>query len=250
MQRWAKTAVISGKAKIGKDVEIGDFAVIHDDVVLGDGSAVGAHCVLGVRGARPGSPALEIGAGAIIRSHCVFYEGSSFGPGLRTGQFVSVLPGAECGAGTQLGSYTELQGKIKIGDHTRFQSRVMVASGSMIGDCVWVFAGTIIANDPSPPSEGLLPVTIEDFAVVSINCSILPGVRIGRGAVIAAGVVLTKDAAPDSLYVGSPARLIGPTSMIMLRDGSGPAYPWTSHFARGYPEELVAQWRRTLKNAG
>jgi len=37
---------------------------------------------------------------------------------------------------------------------------------------------------------------------------------------------------------------MGPTSAILLRDGSGrPAYPWTTHFTRGYPPEVVARWQ-------
>lgn len=51
-------------------------------------------------------------------------------------------------------------------------------------------------------------VVIDDGAWIGSNVTILPGVRIGRRSVIAAGSVVTKDVEPESLYGGNPARLI------------------------------------------
>jgi hypothetical protein len=57
---------------------------------------------------------------------------------------------------------------------------------------------------------------------------------------------VTRDVAPDTVVRGVPARAIGPTNAIVMRDGSGrPAYPWTAHFHRGYPQEVVAEWTQT-----
>jgi len=48
---------------------------------------------------------------------------------------------------------------------------------------------------------------------------------------------------------GSPAKVICEASKIMLKDGSGrPAYPWTTHFYRGYPEEVVHQWLKDIED--
>jgi carbonic anhydrase/acetyltransferase-like protein (isoleucine patch superfamily) len=44
-----------------------------------------------------------------------------------------------------------------------------------------------------------------------------------------------------SIYVGSPAKNVGPTSRIKLEDGTD-AYPWTKHFKRGYPEDVIKNW--------
>ncbi|MFN8020410.1 MAG: acyltransferase [Acidimicrobiales bacterium] len=52
------------------------------------------------------------------------------------------------------------------------------------------------------------PVVIEDGAWVSTRATILPGVTIGRGAVVAAGAVVRTDVAPDTLVGGVPARLL------------------------------------------
>jgi maltose O-acetyltransferase len=53
------------------------------------------------------------------------------------------------------------------------------------------------------------PVTIEDYAWIGHRAIILPGVRIGRGAVVAAGAVVTQDVAPMAIVGGVPAKPIG-----------------------------------------
>ncbi len=52
------------------------------------------------------------------------------------------------------------------------------------------------------------PVTIEDGAWIGACAVILPGVTVGRGSIVAAGAVVTKDVAPDTLVGGVPARVI------------------------------------------
>jgi acetyltransferase-like isoleucine patch superfamily enzyme len=51
-------------------------------------------------------------------------------------------------------------------------------------------------------------VVVEDYAWIATRALILPGVTIGRGAVVAAGAVVTKDVAPQTIVGGNPARLI------------------------------------------
>lgn len=52
------------------------------------------------------------------------------------------------------------------------------------------------------------PITVEDGVWIGANCTILPGVTIGSGAVICAGSVVTKDVLPNCLYGGVPAKKI------------------------------------------
>src|SRR6185437_14368498 len=51
-----------------------------------------------------------------------------------------------------------------------------------------------------------LPVTLEDGCWIGARSTILPGVTVGRGAVVAAGAVVNKDLEPNHLYGGVPAR--------------------------------------------
>lgn len=62
----------------------------------------------------------------------------------------------------------------------------------------------------SPTFEAILhPIIIEDYVWIATRVTVLGGVRIGRGAVIAAGAVVTKDVPPYSIYGGVPAKKIG-----------------------------------------
>jgi carbonic anhydrase/acetyltransferase-like protein (isoleucine patch superfamily) len=72
---------------------------------------------------------------------------------------------------------------------------------------------------------------------------VLPGVRIGCGALVGAHSSVSRDVRPDTVAAGAPAKEVCPTSDIKLRDGSGqPAYPWRRHFHRGYPDTMVENW--------
>jgi len=53
-----------------------------------------------------------------------------------------------------------------------------------------------------------LPIIIEDGCWVGARANILPGVKIGKGCIIAAGSVVTKDCEPNGLYAGVPAKRI------------------------------------------
>ena len=60
-----------------------------------------------------------------------------------------------------------------------------------------------------PVKATLAPVTIEDYAFIGPRVIILPGVKIGKGAVVAAGAVVTKDVKDYALVVGNPAKQSG-----------------------------------------
>lgn len=63
-------------------------------------------------------------------------------------------------------------------------------------------------NDPTFPDVDDGPVTIEDYVFVGSRAMILPGVTIGRGAVVTAGAIVTKDVAPMSVVAGVPAKTV------------------------------------------
>jgi acetyltransferase-like isoleucine patch superfamily enzyme len=62
----------------------------------------------------------------------------------------------------------------------------------------------------------LRPVTVEDFVWIGSNVSIVPGVRIGEGAVVGMGAVVTKDVPPGAIVGGSPAKIIGYRDMAIF----------------------------------
>jgi maltose O-acetyltransferase len=97
-----------------------------------------------------------------------------------------------------LGCHLDLEAPITIGDRVSFGHEVLVMTSTHdVG--------------PSGRRAGALrraPVTIGDGAWLGSRCTILPGLTIGRGAVVAAGALVTKDVLPDTLVAGVPARAV------------------------------------------
>ena len=52
------------------------------------------------------------------------------------------------------------------------------------------------------------PVTVEPWAYIGVNAVLLPGVTVGRGAIVGAGAVVTADVPPFAIVVGAPAKLL------------------------------------------
>lgn len=237
------SAQIHPDARIGADVKIGAFSIIHAGVELGANSVVEAYCELGVETPLTAGRPLSIGKGAVIRSHSVFYASSSFGSGLVTGHRVTVRENTVAGLNLQIGTLCDIQGDCRIGDYVRFHSNVHIGKHSVIEDGVWIFPYVVLTNDPTPPSDTLIGCTIERFAAIATMSVILPGVRVGSGALVGAGSIVTRDVPKCHIVAGNPAKDLGTTDRIKLKDGTGrPAYPWQTHFTRGYPPDILKQW--------
>jgi UDP-3-O-[3-hydroxymyristoyl] glucosamine N-acyltransferase len=239
------SAIVDPSAKIGEGVEIGPFSIVYANVVIADGCKIGAYCELGLESPLGDGSPLVIGKDSVIRSHSVFYESSTFGENLVTGHRVTVRENTVAGINLQIGTLGDIQGDCVIGDYVRFHSNVHIGKKSRIGNYVWIFPYVVLTNDPHPPSNLLKGVEVEDFAVIATMSVILPGVKVGRGALIAAHSSLKSDAEPEMLYMGVPALKICSASKIRLQDGTRqPAYPWITHFTRGYPEDIVSKWEK------
>jgi acetyltransferase-like isoleucine patch superfamily enzyme len=237
-------ALISPRAVLGEGVAVGPWTVVHDNVTIQGNVTIESHCVIGYPTPLAEGEPLVIAEGSLIRSHSVFYEGSRFGPGLVTGHHVTVREKFVAGAGLQIGTLCDFQGHATVGDYVRTHSGVQINHGTRIGNFVWLFPHVVLTNDPHPPSDGFLAgVTVEDYAVIAAMACVLPGVRIGTRALVAAHSLVTKDVEPDSVVGGVPAKRLASTSDILLKDGSGrSAYPWMRHFHRGYPADIVRIW--------
>lgn len=112
------------------------------------------------------------------------------------------------------------KGELRIGDETwigqncffhsagglRIGARVGIGPGVMILTSEHQELGRAVAPLLSPVDTA--PVEIEDEVNLGVGAIVLPGVRIGRGARIGAGAVVTRDIAPYSVAAGSPARVL------------------------------------------
>jgi UDP-2-acetamido-3-amino-2,3-dideoxy-glucuronate N-acetyltransferase len=128
------------------------------------------------------------------------------------------LYGCSIGAGTRVGPFVEIQRGALVGARCKIQSHTFVCDGVEIGDEVFVGHGVVFVNDKRPRAtteEGtlqteedwtLLPTVVERRASLGSGAVVLGGVRIGEGALVGAGAVVTKDVEPGEVVMGNPAR--------------------------------------------
>lgn len=245
------TAQVDPDASLGQNVTIGAFTTVGPGVRLGAGSVVGPYSTLGEPTADYYDTAewpqgeLVIGANARIRSHAVVYLGSVIGESFECGHRVTIREGADIGAQVRVGTLSDIQGDCHIGDYVRFHSNVHIGMKSVVKDYVWIFPYVVLTNDPHPPSSELVGVTVEEYAAIATMSVLLPGVTVGRDALVGAGSIVGKDVAAGSVVVGNPARQVSTVDKIKNRRTGEAVYPWRDHFDRGMPWEGIGfeKWK-------
>lgn len=135
------------------------------------------------------------------------------GENSRIWQFVVVLPEAEIGADANICSHCLIENDVIIGDRVTVKSGVQLWDGLRISDDVFIGPNATFTNDRMPRSkqhpEKFLETVLEEGASVGAGAVILPGIRIGSNAMIAAGAVVTRSVPPNAIVVGNPARIMG-----------------------------------------
>lgn len=233
--------IIEDHVTIGDDVLIEDNTIIRSGVTLGNGTIVGANCIIGehqmdyYRGNRQVVHPLTIGEHALIRSGTIIYSGCTIGKNFQTGHQVTIREDSAIGDNVSLGTLCDVQGSCRIGNYVRLHSDVFVAPLSVIDDFVWIFPRAVLTNDPTPPSEEFAGVHICSFAIVASNAILLPGITIGRDALIGAGSVVTKDVNECAVMVGNPARHVTDVQKLKHKFTGAAAYPWRYYFSRAMP---------------
>jgi acetyltransferase-like isoleucine patch superfamily enzyme len=123
--------------------------------------------------------------------------------------------GIEIGKGTVIGHWATLDGRrgLRIGRNVNLSSEV----------ALWT-----LQHDPGDRNFGVRggPIVVEDYAWISFRATVLPGVRIGRGAIVAANSVVTKDVEDYAVVGGIPAKVIGTRSRDLDYSLTAGGAPW------------------------
>ena len=122
-------------------------------------------------------------------------------------------------------------GRISIGDNTYINRNVLldgrsgleIGSNVDIGEYVKIWSLEHNPNDENHSSRGEKTI-IEDHVWIAPWSMIMPGVRIGRGAVVGGGSVVTKDVPPLAIVAGAPARIIGTRENSLSYTINAPVY--------------------------
>jgi bifunctional UDP-N-acetylglucosamine pyrophosphorylase/glucosamine-1-phosphate N-acetyltransferase len=177
---------LRGSLACGRDVRIDIGCVFDGTVALGDNVSVGAHCVL---------KDVSVGARSVIApfSHL---EGATIGTDCRIGPYARLRPGAALADDVHIGNFVEVKAST-LGHGTK-ANHLAYLGDSAVGSGVNVGAGTITANYDGANKHR---TEIGDGVSIGSNCVLVAPVKLGKGATIGAGSVISKDAPPDALTV-------------------------------------------------
>lgn len=140
-------------------------------------------------------------------------ETVAVGEGTRIWAFAHVLPGARIGRDCNVCDHVFIENDVIIGDRVTIKSGVQLWDGVRLGDDVFVGPNATFTNDPFPrskqPPDAFAVTMVQSGASIGANATILPGVTIGRQAMVGAGSVVTADIPPHAIVYGNPARIQG-----------------------------------------
>jgi acetyltransferase-like isoleucine patch superfamily enzyme len=153
---------------------------------------------------------LRIGDHSKIRSGTVLYAGSKIGSRLETGHNVIIREQNDIGNDVKIWSNSVIDYGCKIRNNVKIHCGCYVAQQTIIEDNVFMAPGVTIANEKYPTgyyrSARIQAPVIKRGAKLGINATILPGVVIGRDAIVGAGSVVTRDVPAQATVYGNPAR--------------------------------------------
>ncbi|HWZ29636.1 MAG TPA: acyl-ACP--UDP-N-acetylglucosamine O-acyltransferase [Gemmatimonadales bacterium] len=198
------TALVDAGAQLGRDVEIGPYAVVGPKVTIGDGTRMAAHAVIDCN-ARIGS-GVQIGVGTVVGGppQDLKYKGEE--------------TWVEIGDHTVVREYSTINrgstatGKTSIGARCFLMTYVHVAHDCHIGNDVIIANGVQMAGH----------VTIGDRANISGLTPIHQFCQIGTLAFVGGGSRVNQDVPPYVKAVGNPMQLYGLNSVGLQRAGFSP----------------------------
>ncbi|MDP3609566.1 MAG: bifunctional UDP-N-acetylglucosamine diphosphorylase/glucosamine-1-phosphate N-acetyltransferase GlmU [Methylophilus sp.] len=175
---------IRGNLTCGRDVEIDVNCIFEGNVILGDRVYIGANCV--IKNAN-----IQTGARIAPFTHI---DDATVGEQSRIGPYARLRPGTILAADTHVGNFVELKNaQVDIGSKINHLSYV---GDSTVGKNVNIGAGTITCNYDG---ANKFRTIIEDDAFIGSDTQLIAPVTIGKGATIAAGSTITKNAPADAL---------------------------------------------------
>lgn len=134
-------------------------------------------------------------------------EKAKIGKNVKIWHFAYVGDNTIIGDNVKIGSLAHVDYNVIIGENTMIEGLVYIPPLSRIGKNVFVGPAASLTNDPYPPSDKLIGVTIKDGAIIGSRAVIKAGVTIGENSVVAMGAVVTKDVPDNVLVAGVPAKV-------------------------------------------
>lgn len=194
---------------------IADNVTVYPGVTLGENVVIFPGAVIGREPLTAGSvknkPEVKhdtiIEDGAVIGANAVIYAGVHIGKEALIGDGATIRENCSIGSKSIVGNNCTLQNDVQMGERSRIVDLSHITAGVLIGDDVFISTGVLTMNDNSMNKGGQLdPPAFFDGAMVGGGAIILPGVDVKRGALVAAGAVVTRHVDEGVRVQGVPAK--------------------------------------------
>jgi bifunctional UDP-N-acetylglucosamine pyrophosphorylase/glucosamine-1-phosphate N-acetyltransferase len=178
---------------VDSGVTAGPDSVIEPCVQLLGNTRIGARCTI-----RTGSVLqdVQVEDDAVIGAHCVL-DSAKVGPKAQIGPFSRLRPGTDIRAGAHVGSFVEMK-KTILGEGSK-APHLSYLGDATIGRETNVGAGTITCNYDGVAKH---PTTIGNRVFIGTDTALVAPVKVGDGAYVAAGSVITEDVPANALGIG------------------------------------------------
>ncbi len=141
-------------------------------------------CIVGMHGSKRYATSLELEKIAkpleFLHQNCFIATNTKRGNGNQIMNFAGLEEGCEIGNYNVINNYASVGHFAKVGNGTHFMLGAKVAMGA----------------------------TIEDYVTLGANSIVIPGIKVGTGAIVGAGAVVTRDVPPYTIVAGNPAAFI------------------------------------------
>ena len=185
------------------NAKVSEKATLFPGAVVGRPPKKAGNFHVPVRGGKE----TVISPGAVIGCNAVIYEGCFIGKDVLIGDGATIRENTHIDDQTIIGNNTTIQNDVTIGKRSRVVDLSHITAGVVIGDDVFISTGVLTMNDNSLARGGELnPPFIDNNARSGGGAILLPGVRVGSDALVAAGAVVTKDVKPGARVQGVPAK--------------------------------------------
>jgi acetyltransferase-like isoleucine patch superfamily enzyme len=199
--------------------EIHETAIVYPGTVLGEGvkvlegAVVGKQPTLSPRSTakrEPLAPA-TVGDGTVISTGAILFAGSAIGARVILGDQSCVRERVTIGDDVVVGRGSLVENDTTIGAMTKIQAGAYITAYSTLEEHVFIAPCVVTSNDnfmgrTEKRHELIKGPTIRRGARIGAAAVLCPAVEIGEEAFVGAGAVVTKDVAPRTVVVGSPAR--------------------------------------------
>ncbi len=198
-------------------LQISKTAIIRPGVVLGNGTIIEDFAAIGVISPEVEGLKMEtvIGKKSLIRMHTVIYSGNKIGNNFMTGNKVNIRENNVIGDNVSIGTLSVIEHHVTIGNDVRIHSQSFIPEYSILENGCWIGPNVVLTNSKYPVSRNskanLEGVHICEKAIIGANATLLPGITIGKYAIVGAGSVVTEEIEEATVVAGNPARKINST---------------------------------------